>query len=98
MGLRLEQTAVAQWVKSEGWDCIVHHLEQDGLLQHIVDMGGGASFMEAMLPRSRVPCRWRIFTILSRELKKMGDAHKACGIPPGVCKDEEEDDASKHAR
>ena len=38
-GLRLEQIAAAEWVKSEGWDCIADHLEQDGLLLHIVDMG-----------------------------------------------------------
>ena len=29
-GLRLEHTAGTEWVKSDGWDCIADHLEQDG--------------------------------------------------------------------
>ena len=38
--LKIEQTAVAEWVKSEGWDTMCDHLEGEGLLQHVVDMGG----------------------------------------------------------
>ena len=38
--LKIEQTAAAEWVKSEGWDTMCDHLEGEGLLQHVVDMGG----------------------------------------------------------
>ena len=38
--LKIEQTAAARWVKSEGWDTMCDHLEGEGLLQHVVDMGG----------------------------------------------------------
>ena len=39
-GLRLEQIAATEWVESEGWHVIADHLEEDGLLQHVVDMVG----------------------------------------------------------
>ena len=38
--LKIEQTAAAEWVKSEGWYTMCDHLEGEGLLQHVVDMGG----------------------------------------------------------
>ena len=38
--LKIEQTAAAKWVKSEGWDTMCDHVEGEGLLQHVVDMGG----------------------------------------------------------
>ena len=38
--LKIEQTAAAEWVKSEGWDTMCDHREGEGLLQHVVDMGG----------------------------------------------------------
>ena len=38
--LKIEPTAAAEWVKSEGWDTMCDHLEGEGLLQHVVDMGG----------------------------------------------------------
>ena len=92
-GLRLEQTAPAEWVKSEGWDCIADHLEQDGLLQHVADMGGGQvswtdnfhQWGKSLLATSNVawksgPLQMEDFTILFKELKTMGDAHKACGM------------------
>ena len=38
--VKIEQTAAGEWVKSEGWDTMCDHLEGEGLLQHVVDMGG----------------------------------------------------------
>ena len=38
---RLEQTAVAAWVKGQGWDCIADYSEGDNLLQVLVQAGGG---------------------------------------------------------
>ena len=39
-GLRLVQGAAAKRVKIAGWDVIADQIQEDGLLQHIVDMGG----------------------------------------------------------
>ena len=89
--LKIEQTAAAEWVKSEGWDTMCDHLEGEGLLQHIVDMGGvQASWTDAfrqwgksLLATSDVvwksgPLQLPYMKILRTELKKMGEAHKAC--------------------
>ena len=38
--LHLEQTALAAWVKGQGWDCIADYLEGDNLLQVPVQVGG----------------------------------------------------------
>ena len=52
--LQVEQTTAAEWVKSEGWDVIAHHLEKDGLLQQIVDMGGAqVSWMDSFRQRGK---------------------------------------------
>ena len=85
-GLRLEQTTAAQWVKSEGWDCIAHHLEEEALLHHIVDMGVGAKlhgrtvsvtgenpyWQQVMLPGSQVTWRQTGLQIYPENQKKLG--------------------------
>ena len=89
--LKIEQTAAAEWVKSEGWDTMCDHLEGEGLLQHVVDMGGvQVSWTDAfrqwgksLLATSDVvwksgPLQLPDMKILRTELKKMGEAHKAC--------------------
>ena len=89
--LKIEQTAAAEWVKSEGWDTMCDHLEGEGLLQHVVDMGGvQVSWTDAfrqwgksLLATSDVvwksgPLQLPDMRILRAELKKMGEAHKAC--------------------
>ena len=89
--LKIEQTAAAEWVKSEGWDTMCDHLEGEGLLQHVVDMGGvQVSWTDAfrqwgksLLATSDVvwksgPLQLPDMKILRAKLKKMGEAHKAC--------------------
>ena len=89
--LKIEQTAAAEWVKSEGWDTMCDHLEGEGLLQHVVDMGGVQVFWtdafrqwgKSLLATSDVvwksgPLQLPDMKILRTELKKMGEAHKAC--------------------
>ena len=89
--LKIEQTAAAEWVKSEGWDTMCDHPEGEGLLQHVVDMGGvQVSWTDAfrqwgksLLATSNVvwksgPLQLPDMKILRTELKKMGEAHKAC--------------------
>ena len=67
--LKIEQTAAAEWVKSEGWDTMCDHLEGEGLLQHVVDMGGGPGVLDGRLPAmGKIPvgnkrCRLEIRTI-----------------------------------
>ena len=91
--LKIEQTAAAEWVNSEGWDTMCDHLEGEGLLQHVVDMGGvQVSWMDAfrqwgksLFATSDVvwksgPLQLPDMRILRAELKKMGEAHKACEI------------------
>ena len=91
MPLKIEQTAAAESVKSEGWDTMCDHLEEEGLLQHVVDMGGvQVSWTDAfrqwgksLLATSDVvwksgPSQLPDMKILRAELKKMGEAHKAC--------------------
>ena len=89
--LKIEQTAAAEWVKSEGWDTMCDHLEGGGLLQHVVDMGGvKVSWTDAfrqwgksLLATNDVvwksgPLQLPDMKILRTELKKMGEARKAC--------------------
>ena len=95
--LKIEQTAAAEWVKSEGCDTMCDHLEREGLLQHVVDMGEvqvsltGASWQwgKSLLPTSDVvwksgPLQLPDMKILRTELKKMGEAHKACEMNVGL--------------
>ena len=90
--LKIKQAAAAELVKSEGWDTMCDHLEGEGLLQHVVDMGGGAR-CPGRTPsgNGENPC-WQTamsfgnlellqlpdMRILRTELKKMGEARKAC--------------------
>ena len=71
--LKIEQTAAAEWVKSEGWDTcdgtMCDHLEGEGLLRHVVDMGGGPGVLDGRLPAmGKIPvgnkrCRLEIRTV-----------------------------------
>ena len=83
--LKFEQTAAAEWMKSEGWD------PSCDLLQHVVDTGGvQVSWTDAfrqwgksLLATSNAvwksgPLQFPDMKILRTELKKMGEAHKAC--------------------
>ena len=82
--LKIEQTA-AEWVKSEGWDTMCDDLEGEGLLQHVVDMGGVQvswthafrQWGKSLLATSDVvwkcgPLRWPDMKVLRTELKKWG--------------------------
>ena len=89
--LRLEQGAAAEWVKVEGWDCIIQQLVVDRLLQTLVEFEG------AMVPWTDAFRAWgegvgvsaavawqkgvlvqRDVAKLDRALKCMGRAHTAC--------------------
>ena len=92
--LKIEQTAAAEWVKSEGWDTMCDHLE--GALRRAscsmsLTMGGvQVSWTDAfrkwgksLLATSDVvwksgPLQLPDMKILRTEWKKMGEAHKAC--------------------
>ena len=89
--LRIEQTAAADRVKSEGWDTMCEHLEGEGLVQHVVDMGGVQvsltdafrQWEKSMWATSDVvwksgPLQLPEMRTLRAEWKKMGEAHKAC--------------------
>ena len=90
--LKIEQTAAAELVKSQGWDTMFDHLEGEGLLQHVVDMGGGQvswtdtfrQWGKSLLATSNVvwksgPLQLPDIKNLRTELKKKGEAHKSVG-------------------
>ena len=91
--LRLEQGAAAEWVKVEGWDCIIQQLVNDGLLQTLVEFEG------AMVPWTdafrawgegvglSAAVAWQKGVLVQRDvaktdaaLKRMGSAHVACNM------------------
>ena len=82
--LKIEQTAAAEWVKSEGWDTMYDHLEREGLLQHVVDMGGVQvsptdafrQWGKSMLATYDVV--WKSGPLQVPNMKLLGEAHKVC--------------------
>ena len=91
--LRLERTAVAAWVKGQGWDCIADYLEGDNLLQVPVQVGGVTMTWTACWclwgEKFAVTCDlvWkegrldlRDLNVLRSALSEMASAHKACGF------------------
>ena len=70
--LKIEQTAGAEWVKSEGGDTMCDHLEGEGLLQHVVDMGRVQVSWTDALGNGENPC-WQ-------QAMSSGNADR-CGCP-----------------